>query len=49
MIMRAMWIETHEAQGRIVVSADGKSRVVTLKGATPKGKTFTNTAVYDKE
>ena len=37
------------AQGRIVVSADGKSRVVTVNGSTAKGKKFTNTAVYDKE
>jgi len=37
------------AQGRIVVSADGKSRVVTVNGTTAKGKKFTNTAVYDKE
>jgi hypothetical protein len=37
------------AQGRIVVAADGKSRVVTLTGTTQKGKRFTNTAVYDKE
>ena len=37
------------AQGRIVVSADGKSRVVTIHGATANGKKFTNTAVYDKE
>lgn len=37
------------AQGHIVVSADGKSRVVTLNGTTAKGKKFTNTAVYDKE
>jgi len=36
-------------QGRIVVSADGKSRVVTVNGTTAKGKRFTNTAVYDKE
>jgi hypothetical protein len=36
-------------QGRIVVSADGKTRVVTLHGTTAKGKKFTNTAVYDKE
>ena len=34
--------------GRIVVSADGKSRVVTLNGTTAKGEKFTNTAVYDK-
>jgi hypothetical protein len=37
------------ATGRIAVSADGKSRVVTLNGTTAKGKKFTNTAVYDKE
>ena len=36
------------ATGRIAVSADGKSRAVTLNGTTPKGKKFTNTAVYDK-
>ena len=35
--------------GRIVVAADGKSRVVTLNGTTAKGKKFTNTAVYDKQ
>jgi len=28
------------AQGRIVVSADGKSRVVTVSGTTAKGKSF---------
>ncbi|MGB9476225.1 MAG: hypothetical protein WCE87_14255 [Candidatus Udaeobacter sp.] len=37
------------AQGRIAVSADGKSRVVNLNGTTAKGKRFTNTVVYDKE
>jgi hypothetical protein len=35
--------------GRVVVSADGKSRTVTTSGTTPKGKTFKNTAVYDKQ
>jgi hypothetical protein len=35
--------------GRIVVSADGKSRVVTLNGTNAKGKKYTSTAVYDKE
>jgi hypothetical protein len=35
--------------GQIVVSADGKSRTVTLTGTTPKGKKFKNVAVYDKE
>ena len=37
------------ATGRRVVTADGKSRVVTLNGTTAKGQKFTNTAVYDKE
>ena len=35
-------------KGQIVVSADGKSRTVTLTGTTPKGKKFKNVAVYDK-
>ena len=35
--------------GQIVLSADGKSRTVTLTGTTSKGKKFKNVAVYDKE
>ena len=35
--------------GRIVVSADGKNRTLTLSGMTSKGKKFKNTAVYDKQ
>jgi hypothetical protein len=35
--------------GQIVVSADGKSRTVTVSGTTPKGKKFKNVAVYDKQ
>ena len=35
--------------GQIVVSADGKTRTVTLNGTTPKGKKFKNVAVYDKQ
>ena len=35
--------------GRIVVSADGKSRTVTISGTDAKGKRFRNTAVYDKQ
>jgi hypothetical protein len=35
--------------GQIVVSADGKSRTVTVTGTTPKGKKFKNVAVYDKQ
>lgn len=35
--------------GRIVVSADGKSRTVTTTGTTPDGKKLKTTAVYDKQ
>jgi len=35
--------------GRIVVSADGKSRTVTVSGTDAKGKKFTSTSVYDKQ
>jgi hypothetical protein len=35
--------------GRIVVSADGKSRTVTVSGTTSKGKKFKNVVVYDKQ
>jgi hypothetical protein len=34
---------------RIVVSADGKSRTVTVRGRDAKGKKFSSTAVYDKQ
>lgn len=37
------------ATGRIVVSADGKSRTVTINGTSAKGKKFTTMAVYDKK
>ena len=35
--------------GRAVVSADGKTRTVTIAGTDSKGKKFTSTAVYDKQ
>lgn len=35
--------------GRVVISADGKSRTVTVNGTTPKGKKYKSVAVYDKE
>ena len=35
--------------GRIVVSADGKTRTVTTTGTDPQGKTMKNIAVYDKQ
>jgi hypothetical protein len=35
--------------GRIVVSADGKSRTVNTSGTTPKGKKYKNVVVYDKQ
>jgi hypothetical protein len=36
------------ATGRIVVSADGKTRTVTLSGTNAMGKKVTSPAVYDK-
>jgi hypothetical protein len=35
--------------GRIVVSADGKSRSVTVSGTDSKGMKVKYTAVYDKQ
>jgi VCBS repeat-containing protein len=35
--------------GRITVSADGKSRTVTINGTGADGKKFHGKAVYDKE
>ena len=35
--------------GRIVMSADGKSRTVTASGTDPKNNKFSSTAVYDKQ
>jgi hypothetical protein len=35
--------------GRGVVSADGKTRTVTISGTDSTGKKFTSTAVYDKQ
>ena len=35
--------------GRVVVSADGKTRTVTTSGTDPKGKKFNSTTVYDKQ
>ena len=35
--------------GRIVVSADGKSRTVTASGTDAKGNKISSTAVYDKQ
>jgi hypothetical protein len=35
--------------GRGVVSADGKTRTVTIHGTDSNGKKFTSTAVYNKE
>ena len=34
---------------RAVVSADGKTRTVTITGTDSKGKKYTSTAVYDKQ
>jgi len=35
--------------GRIVISADGKTRTVQLNGTDTQGKPFTSSAVYDKQ
>lgn len=35
--------------GKIVVSADGKTRTVTLNGTDAQGKKFTSIAVYDRQ
>lgn len=35
--------------GKAVVSADGKSRTVTVSGTDAEGKKVTSTAVYDKQ
>ena len=35
--------------GKIVISADGKSRTLTTSGADASGKVISNTAVYDKQ
>jgi hypothetical protein len=37
------------ATGRIVISADGKSRTVTVSAADPSGKQVVITSVYDKQ
>jgi hypothetical protein len=37
------------ARGRIVVSADGKSRTVTARGTDEQGKQFKNVSAYDKQ
>src|SRR6266852_7163531 len=35
--------------GRIVISADGKTRTVTVKAPDATGKKYTTTSVYDKQ
>jgi len=35
--------------GSIVLSADGKTRTVTIEGTDSAGKKITSTAVYDKQ
>ncbi len=35
--------------GRVVVSADGKTRTATSSGTDPQGKKFKSTSVYDKQ
>jgi len=40
---------TNYISGHGVVSADGKTRTVTLTGTDSKGKKYTSTALYDKQ
>ena len=35
--------------GRVVVSADGKTRTAHVKGTSPSGEKYETTAVYDKQ
>jgi len=35
--------------GRVVVSADGKTRTATANGTDPQGRKFKSTSVYDKQ
>jgi len=35
--------------GRVVVSADGKTRTAHVKGTSPSGEKYDTTAVYDKQ
>jgi hypothetical protein len=35
--------------GKAVISADGKTRTVTVNGMDPTGKKVTATSVYDKQ
>jgi hypothetical protein len=37
------------ASGRVVVSADGKTRTLHLTGTDPSGKKVSSTSVYDKQ
>jgi hypothetical protein len=36
-------------KGKIVISADGKSRTITVNGVDPAGKKFSYVAAYDKQ
>ena len=40
---------TVTTSGKIVVSADGKTRTLTTSGKNSAGKKLTGTAVYDKQ
>jgi len=43
------WTGKFDGTGRITVSADGKSRTVTVSLTDSMGKTMSSTAVYDKQ
>jgi hypothetical protein len=51
---RTLMLENKKAgkvttSGKIAISADGKSRTLTLMGTSADGKKLTGTAVYDKQ
>jgi hypothetical protein len=51
---RTLMLENKKAgkvttSGKIAISADGKSRTLTLTGTSADGKKLTGTAVYDKQ
>jgi hypothetical protein len=39
----------YRATGRSVVSKDGKTMTITIRGTNADGKAFTNVMVYDKQ
>jgi lipopolysaccharide export LptBFGC system permease protein LptF len=44
----SVWVGKFDGNGRITVSADGKSRTVTINATDANGKKVSGKAVYDK-